>query len=122
MRHLVRVLALGLCAVVGLSAVAPVGAATMYTVQSLGSALLGHAIPDGPGLTTRLTLFSAILGVGAAAAPLTGGWLYGLAPSYPFRATGLAAAAGAVVLLVVLRTRASAKDAVAALTGAASGE
>lgn len=87
----------------GLISVALVLRGSQYTLQSLGSALLGDVVAPGPGRTTRLTLFSAILGVGAAGAPVVGGWLYGLGPSYPFWFTGIGAAAGAVVLPVVLR-------------------
>jgi MFS family permease len=76
---------------------------SQFTLQALGSALLGDVVAPGPRLTTRLTYFSAILGMGAAGAPLVGGWLYGLTPAYPFWLTGASAAAGAVTLLLSLK-------------------
>lgn len=78
---------------------------SQFTLQSLGSALMGDVVAPGPGLTTRLTAFSAILSLGAVCAPVAGGWLYGLAPAYPFWLTGMSAAAGTVTLVLCVRTR-----------------
>ena len=71
---------------------------SQFTLQSLGSALLGDVVSPGPRLATRLTLFSAFLGLGAAGAPVVGGWLYGVDPALPFWVTGGAAAFGTVLL------------------------
>lgn len=76
---------------------------SQFTLQSLGSALLGDVVGSGPNLTTRLTLLSAALGFGAAGAPVVGGWLYGIRPALPFWTTGGAAAVGAGVLWAGLR-------------------
>lgn len=76
---------------------------SQFTLQSLGSALLGEVVTPGQGRTARLTLFSAILGLGAAGAPVAGGWLYTLAPADPFWISGLAAAAGAGALILLVR-------------------
>lgn len=76
---------------------------SQFSLQSLGSALLGEMVAPGPRLTTRLTLMSSLLGAGAAGAPLAGGLLYGYGPAYPFLVSGLAAAGGAAVLLLLCR-------------------
>lgn len=72
---------------------------SQFALQPLGAALLGEVVQDGPGLTSRLTLFSGIVGLGAVGGPVVGGWLYGHAPAFPFWATGVSAAAGALLLL-----------------------
>lgn len=74
-----------------------------FALSSLGSALLGDLVPPGPRLTLRITLFAGILGVGMAVSPVIGGWLYGLAPAYPFRAAGAGGLASAAVLLAIMR-------------------
>lgn len=75
---------------------------SQYTLQPLGSALLGDVITAGPHRTTRLTLFSAATAIGAMGAPVTAGWLYDRSPSFPFWVSGVASAAGALLLLVLL--------------------
>ncbi len=74
---------------------------SQFALQSLGSALMGDVVPVGPGLSTRLTTLSVALGVGAAAAPVAGGWLYGIRPALPFWVMAAAAAVGAVLLAAV---------------------
>lgn len=76
---------------------------SQYSLQALGSALLGDVVPAGAGRTMRLTWFSGAIGIGAAAAPVLAGWLYTLDPALPFLISGLAAAGGAVVVTVVPR-------------------
>jgi MFS family permease len=76
---------------------------SQFSLQSLGSSLLGEMVAPGPRLTTRLTLISSLLGAGAAAAPLAGGWLYGYGAAYPFLISGVASALGAAVLLLICR-------------------
>jgi MFS family permease len=74
-----------------------------YTLQGLGSALVGEVVPEGRHRTTRLTLASAAVGLGAAGAPILGGKLYAILPALPFWITGGAAAIGASILITAWR-------------------
>lgn len=76
---------------------------SQYSLQALGSALLGDVVPAGAGRTMRLTWFSGAIGIGAAVAPVLAGWLYALDPALPFQISGVAAAGGAVVVAIALR-------------------
>lgn len=76
---------------------------SLFTLQSLGSALLGDVVSPGRHRTTRMTLLSMATGLGGAGAPVAGGWLYARSPALPFWACGLAGTAGSLLLLALLR-------------------
>lgn len=75
---------------------------SLYSLQSLGSGLLGDVVSPGPARATRLTGYGAGIGLAAAGAPVLAGWLYGANPSLPFWVSGAAGAAGSAFLLALL--------------------
>ncbi len=75
---------------------------SQYTLQGLGSSLLGDVVSPGPSRTVRMTAFNAAVGLGAVGAPIASGWLYGLGPAFPFWVSGVASAGGALMVAAAL--------------------
>lgn len=75
---------------------------SQYSLQALGSALLGDVVSPGAARTTRMTVLGLGVGVGAVLAPIMAGWLYDDDPAAPFEVSGVTAAVAAVVLAVAL--------------------
>lgn len=75
---------------------------SQYSLQALGSAVLGDVVSPGAARTTRMTTLSLGVGVGAVLAPIMAGWLYDDDPAAPFAVSGVTAAVAAAVLAVGL--------------------
>lgn len=73
---------------------------SIYSLQSLGSALFGDVAYGGKRPTLTMTGMGIPIGIGSAVAPILGGWLYTLHPAYPFWVAGLLSAGGALTLAV----------------------
>lgn len=87
----------------GLWAIALVMRGAQYSLQSLGSSLMGEMVTEGAGRTMRLTLMNGAVGAGAAASPIVAGWLYAAQPAAPFLLSGVAALGGGLVLTLSIR-------------------
>lgn len=75
---------------------------SQYSLQALGSALLGDVVSPGAARTTRMTVLGFGVGAGAVLAPVVAGWLYDADPAAPFEVSGITAAVAAAVLAVAL--------------------
>lgn len=71
---------------------------SQYSLQALGSALLGDVVSPGAARTTRMTVVGFGVGAGAVLAPVVAGWLYEADPASPFTVSGVTAAVAAAVL------------------------
>lgn len=71
---------------------------SQYSLQALGSALLGDVVAPGAARTTRMTVLGFGVGAGAVLAPVIAGWLYDADPASPFEVSGITAAVSAVIV------------------------
>jgi MFS family permease len=81
--------------------IATIGRGSYFSLQPLGSALIGES-ESQDRLGARFTLLGLAVAIGLAGSAVAGGWLYHLEPAAPFWVTAGGSLAGATVLLISL--------------------